>query len=146
MRTILTVAVMFAAVLLLGCGPKTVASTESAKEEEPLLLEPVIAQIVTMIAGEDDQRILETPLFFKKHGQPADMVIDLLDQPHIGRDDRLAYFVTLKILAFLIVHERVIDRMGVLAFGRIAMGCLNIVHPVHVVVGRRHDIGPMGLI
>src|SRR3546814_9554068 len=65
--------------------------------EQFFLAEPVIAEIVAMVAGQHDQRILHAAFSLQKGEQPAEMIVELLDQPHIGRDHRLARLVAAEI-------------------------------------------------
>ena len=55
---------------------------------------PVIAQIIAVIRGEDNHRFIGKTAIFEMLEQPPHLVINLLDQPHIGRDHRLPDLVT----------------------------------------------------
>ena len=49
-----------------------------------LFAQPVIAEVVAVIGGKDDHRVVHPPRVFHPRKQAAHLVVDLLDQPHIG--------------------------------------------------------------
>jgi hypothetical protein len=61
--------------------------------EQILLTHPVIAEIIAMVRGEYDHRGVEQAAHLQESHQHAHLVVDLLDQSHIGRDDFFARLV-----------------------------------------------------
>lgn len=53
-------------------------------EEELLLAQAVVAEEIAMVTGEDDQVSSQRPLA-RMLEEPAELVVDLADQPHVGR-------------------------------------------------------------
>ena len=49
-----------------------------------LLPHPVITEIIAVIRGEDDHGFFGLAGLLQPIEQPAEMIVDLLDQPHIG--------------------------------------------------------------
>ena len=79
--------------------------------------EPMVAEIVTMIAGKDDDCIIELAARLQKCHEPADMIVELGDQPNVGRYNGLAALVTTGSLRFLLIAAIGIHyRMSVLRF------------------------------
>ena len=56
--------------------------------EQLLLAQPVIAQVIAVVGGERDRRVVEQAAVGQERHKPPDMVVELLHQTHIGRDDR----------------------------------------------------------
>ena len=56
--------------------------------EQLLLAQPVVAEVVAMVGGEDDQRVLPAAEPLQRRPHPAEMRIHLGDQPLVGRPDR----------------------------------------------------------
>ncbi len=52
--------------------------------EQVLLAEPVVAEIVAMVGGEDDHGLVREPLLVEELEQHAELVVDLADEAHIG--------------------------------------------------------------
>ena len=83
--------------------------------EQILLAHPVIAEIVAVIGGEHDHRGVEQAARFQELHQHAHLVVDLLDQAHIGRDDFFARLVARHVAGVAHVHVGGEHRMRVLA-------------------------------
>ena len=98
-----------------------------------------------MVAGKDDQGIVHAARLLQVFEEAAQVVIDLFDQAHIGGHHRLHHLVAGKGLAFHMVHIGGVDRMRVFQLDGGLVDWQALVGAVHVVIGRRHDIGPMGL-
>ena len=73
------------------------------------------------------------------------MVVDLLDQPHIGGDDRAADLVAGEAPAVLMGHEGGMDRMRVPALVLVPVRGDDGIGAVEAVIGRGRDIGPVRL-
>ena len=82
--------------------------------EQVLLAHPVIAEIVAMIGGEHDHRGVEQPALLEEAHQHAHLVVDLPDQPHVGRDDLLARLVARHVARVAHVHVGGEHRMRLL--------------------------------
>ena len=80
-----------------------------------LFAQPMIAEIVAMIRGERDHRRIEQSALCQKRHQHADLVVDLLDQAHIGRDDPARTASREKACETRSRHERAINRMRIVA-------------------------------
>ena len=113
--------------------------------EHILFAHPVVAKIVAMVRTEDNHRVVEKIAFLEKRHQVPDLVVDLLDQPHIGGEYMFADSVARKNLGDAHFHEGVIDRMWVLTLTLMAHRRDQVILAIHVVIGRRRDIGPMRL-
>ena len=85
------------------------------------------------------------PRAFEELHQDAHLVVDLLDQAHIGRDDFFARLVARHVAGIAHVHIGGEHRMRVGAFLLRADRRLHVLRPVHAGVGLRRDIGPMRL-
>ena len=77
--------------------------------------------------------------------QLAELIVELLDQAHVGRDHALAHFVAREGAADARLLISGVDRMIGLALGFRAHRRQDVLLAVHVVIGRRHDIGPVRL-
>ncbi len=77
--------------------------------------------------------------------QPAHLVIALLDQPHIGPQHLIAHTVLAEGLTYHIIGKGSIDRMRVVQLSRIAHHRQIAVRPIHIMIGGRHNIGPVRL-
>src|ERR1700730_13656240 len=55
-------------------------NTDALLVEQLLLAEPVIAEIIAMIAGHHDHGSLEQATLLEETPQPPEMIVDLLDQ------------------------------------------------------------------
>ena len=75
----------------------------------------------------------------------AKLVIDLLNQAHVGRHHRVAHRIVGKGPAMAIAGECLIDWMRVVQLGIRTNGRHDLVGVVHVVVGRGYDVRPMRL-
>ncbi len=56
--------------------------------EHLLFAQPMVAQEIAMVGGEDDQRVVEPAGALHVGEQAAQPVVDLVDQAHIGRPHR----------------------------------------------------------
>ena len=81
--------------------------------EQILLAHPVIAEIVAMVGREHDHRGVEQAARFEELHQHAHLVVDLLDQAHIGRDDFFARLVARHVAGIAHVHVGGEHRMRV---------------------------------
>src|SRR6266705_764255 len=77
--------------------------------KQVLFPEPMIAEIVAVIAGEDDHGVAESSLALELGQHAADMVVNLLDQPHISGNYRLPHLIARERLGGIHRHERTID-------------------------------------
>ena len=78
-----------------------------------LLPQPMIPQIIPVIRGEDDHRVVQLAALAKEGDQASNMVVDLLDQPHIGGNDRLTRLGAIEHFAIAMAHEGGVYRMRV---------------------------------
>ena len=81
-----------------------------------LLAHPVIAEIIAMIRREHDHGVFEQAARFEEAHQHAHLVVDLLDQAHIGRDDFFPRLVARHVAGVAHVHIGGEHRMRFLAF------------------------------
>ena len=110
-----------------------------------LFTKPVIAEIISMVRGQHNHRVLVSSGGFEKVQQHAQLVIALLDQAHIGDDGLCSGLVIPKCFGDLVGEKGFVDRVCVCAFRLVADQCLHIVRPIHVVIGGWHNVGPVGL-
>ena len=96
-----------------------------------------------MVRCEDDQRVLEQATLLHEGEQAAQLVVDLLDEPHVDGDDLLTHLLARKTPAGAQVHECGEDRMRIAALLLRAHDGQNVGGSEHVVVGRRRDVGPV---
>ena len=113
--------------------------------QELLFPEPMVAEIIAVVAGEDHEGVVQPPLFHEEGEQPAHMVVDLPYQAHIDGDDRTADLVPGEALAVPVSHERRMDGMRILPFPLVAVDRADVVRAVDRMVGGRRDIGPVRL-
>ena len=113
--------------------------------EQILLAKPVVAKIITMVGGDDNHRVIHLPGIAKMREQMAHLIIDLLDQPHIGAKRGIAHLILPEGGADDIAGKGGIDRMLVDKFIGVPDHRHKAVRTIHVVIGRRHDIGPVRL-
>ena len=73
------------------------------------------------------------------------MVVNLLDEAHVGRNHAFADLVAGEVLAVVLVHERPIDRVRVLALHAGPHRGHDVITGVHGVVGIGGNVGPVGL-
>ena len=85
------------------------------------------------------------PRSIEKPEQHAELIVDLLDQAHIGRDHPRAHLVAGKIARRPHRHQRAVDRVRIDALGLAAQRRRDTSAAVQVVIGRRRDIGPVRL-
>ncbi len=113
--------------------------------KQVLLAHPVIAEIIAVVGGEDNHGGVEQAARFQKPHQDADLVVDLRDQPHIGRNDLLARLVARHVARVVHVHIGGEHRMRLLAFLLRADRRFDIARAIHAGIGFRRDIGPVRL-
>ena len=113
--------------------------------EQILLAHPVIAEIVAMVRREHDHGGVEQAARFEELHQDAHLVVDLLDQAHIGRNDFFARLVARHVAGIAHVHIGGEHRMRVGALLLRADHRLDVLRPIHAGVGLRRDIGPVRL-
>ena len=108
--------------------------------------QPMVAQIITVVGRHDNHGVVHPPGFFHPVKEPAQTVVDLFDQPHIGRNDPLPHVIAGKGLAHARVHEGFQHRMRARPplILRPDRG-QHVLGSVHVVVGRGYDVGPVRL-
>ena len=73
--------------------------------EELFLTQPMVAEIVAVVRGEHDQRIVEQTALLKETKQHPHLIVDLFDQAHIDRDDLVAHLVASECVAHAMCHE-----------------------------------------
>ena len=98
-----------------------------------------------MVRGEHDHRAVGQSALFQKTKQHAELVVDLLDQPHVGGNHPRPYLVAGEIPRHPQVHERAIDRMRIAPFPVRPPHRNDIVRAEHVVIRRRRDVRPVRL-
>ena len=108
-----------------------------------LLTQPVIAQIVAVVRGQHDHRVTHPARRLKMIQQNSQLIVALLDQTHVGRDHLLAYVVALKRRRDAVGHIGAEDRVRHVTLNLVARWGRDVVGPVHIVIRRWHDIGPM---
>ena len=113
--------------------------------EQILFTKPVIAKIIAMVRGDDDRRIVQLAAVTKLFEQQPHLVINLLDQPHIGAKGALPHRILFEGGADDILRKRGIDRVRIGKLVLMSGHRQEAVRPIHVVIGRRHDIGPVRL-
>ena len=96
-----------------------------------------------MIRGQNDHCIGHLTCFIQMIQNAAQFVVTLFDQSHVGWDHLVAHIVALKRLRDLVLLIGPIDGLGIIQFNLVAQGRRHICGGEHVVIGRRHDIGPM---
>ncbi len=114
--------------------------------EQLLFAETVIAQVVAVVGGEDDQRATGAPGAIEAIEHALQMVVDLLHQPHVGRAD-MADDVLATVAQTVLVHLaiRLQHRVRVLPVGIGLDDAAGIRRPVHLVVRRRRHQRPVRL-
>ncbi len=105
----------------------------------------MVAQKVTVVGGEEDQRVVEAAELLEMVEQSAEPVVELLDQAHVGRPHDVRRVGALEGLRFLVLaigreHGMLVDQFALVAIERQA-----ILGPVHLVIGRRRHVGPVRL-
>ncbi|MCY1526789.1 hypothetical protein D9M68_618290 [compost metagenome] len=113
--------------------------------EQVFFSHPVVAQVVPVIAGEDDHGGVHEALRFKKGEQDAQLVVDLLDQAHVSGHHRIPDAVPRERARDAVVHHGRVDGMGILAFRVRTDHRQGVFRPVHAGVGLGDDVGPMWL-
>ena len=98
-----------------------------------------------MVAGEDDHRRAVQAALTQEIEEPAEVVVELLDEAHVGGNDALAHLVAAEGLAGLGGLVAAHHGVRVAALGLPANGGLHVLRAVHRVVGRRGHIGPVRL-
>jgi len=110
-----------------------------------LLAEPVVAHVVAVVAREHDQCVVEPALGLQKLHEAADVVVDLLDETHVGRGNRKPHLLLGEQHALGVLHKCLEDRVSILPLCLAADRGNAVLRTVHVMIGRRHDVRPMGL-
>ena len=108
-----------------------------------LFAKPVVAKIITMVRGDDDHRIVDLPACPQMIEQHPHLVVDLLDQPHIGAKRGLPHRILFEGGADDIAGKGRVNRVWIDKFIRMPDNRHETVRPVDIVIGRRHDIGPV---
>ena len=85
----------------------------------------MIAKIIPMVGSEDDHGCFQQIPILQELHQSSQMIVDFRDQSHIGRDHGLTDLIPGKVEAFLMVHERIQNRMRILFFCIIPIGFQN---------------------
>ncbi len=83
--------------------------------KQVLLAHPVVAEIVAVVGGEHDQRFVEEAAILHEAEQQPELIVDLLDEPHVDGDDLLAHLFARKRRADTALHELGEKRMRVAA-------------------------------
>ena len=112
---------------------------------EILVAHPVITHVVAVVRCEGDDGIFAEALFIHPGEQAAKVVIQLLDQPHIGGDHMFAHMITSKAAADPRIKIGLHQGMIGLPFGFGSDWVDDVPLVIHVVIGCGHDIGPMRL-
>lgn len=113
--------------------------------EQILLAQPMVAHIVSMIGAENDHRVVHAAQFGQPREQAAHLIVKLLDQAHVYRRYDIPDVVARKRLASPNVHPRLHQRMIGLALRVAAVDKRQVSGGIHVVVGGRGEIRPVGL-
>lgn len=87
-------------------------------EEELLLAQAVVAEEIAMVTGEDDQGIVPAPAGAHVLEEPAELVVDLADQPHVGRYHLPAHVFAGEIEALAMFAEGAVHRVVAFFAGR----------------------------
>lgn len=90
---------------------------DRAVVEQLFLAKPVVAQVIAVVRSEDDHRLVPLAGFLQPVEEPAQVVVDLTGQPHVGGDDGFAHMVLRKRLADIQVHEGAVYRVRRRALG-----------------------------
>ena len=98
-----------------------------------------------MVGGQHDHRVGEPPGGLQMGEEPADLVVGLLHEAHVGRDHPLAHLVAGEGAADAVALERGIDGVRVAPLVLVTHGRQHVLGAVHGVVGGGHDVGPVGL-
>src|SRR5215471_2480726 len=117
--------------------------TDTGFVEQFFLTKPVVTEILAMITGQNNHGILQPPLHLQKLYQATEMIVDLLDQGHIGWNNVVADVVALKAPTLFVLHERGHDRVRLVAFSSVPPGGHDMLGAVHITIRRRRDIGPV---
>ena len=113
--------------------------------EQVLLAQPVVAEIVAVVGGEHDQRVLEQAALFHEGEQAPELVVDLLDQAHVVRDDLRAPRSRAKTAATRRSMKAAKTGCALARSSSERDRRAARPRPVHAVVGRRRDVGPVRL-
>ncbi len=115
----------------------------------------MVAQLLAVIAGEDDQRVVPLPALLQVVEDAAELVVDLAHQAAVGGAHlRHLLFGHLRAQCLAVLEEaRLVDGVDVVAEQRMLLGLLrragrahdlgHVLGPVHIVIGRRRDEGRM---
>ena len=86
-----------------------------------LLAEPVIAEIIAVVGGEDDQRVVEAAQRVERLPDPAQVIVDLLHESLIRGANRAPDLVAHEIRAFFLLPVRRDHGMRVLELAWFAL-------------------------
>ena len=86
-----------------------------------LLTEPVVAEIIAVVGGEDDQRVIEAVQRVEHLPDPTQVVVDLLHEPLIRGTNHPPHFVAHEIRAFFLLPVRGEHGMLVLELASFAL-------------------------
>ena len=98
-----------------------------------------------MVGCEHDQRVGEQATVCHEAEEDPQLIVDLLDETHVDRDHLGARLVAGERARHLVRHELPVDGMRVAALILRAHGGEHVAGPVHGVVGRGRDVGPVRL-
>ena len=104
----------------------------------------MIAKIIPMVGSEDDHGCFQQIPILQELHQSSQMIVDFRDQSHIGRDHGLTDLIPGKIEAFLMVHERIQNRMRILFFCIIPIGFQNRFRTIKPMVRGWGNVRPVG--
>ncbi len=113
--------------------------------EQLLFPQPVIAQVITMIARENDRRIVQPAAFLERLQEPSDVIIQLADKTHVGRyGHRPLRIIGIRARA-LHLHKGAHHRMAMILLGLASDRRRDIIRAIHVVIGSRRHQRPVRL-
>ena len=95
-----------------------------------------------VVRGDDDHRVGHAATGLQKVQKLAKLGVALGDKAHIGRDHRLPHLVARESLTGLVVHEGLVDRMGIFPFAVMTDGRDHIGGAVKIVPRRGHVLCP----
>ena len=113
--------------------------------EELFLTQPMVTEIVAVVRGEHDQRIVEQTALLKETKQHPHLIVDLFDQAHIDRDDLVAHLVASEAWLTRCAMNSRRHRVRIDAFALRAHWRDHLRSAVHVVVWRGGNVGPVRL-
>ena len=90
--------------------------------EQILFPQPMIAQIIPMIRGQNNHCIGHLTCFIQMIQNATQFIVTLFDQSHVGWDHLVAHIVALKRLRDLVLLIGSIDGLGIFQFNLVAQG------------------------